>query len=68
MFSTSINSKLRNSICVEHFENIITTVKKNIVSDRLRDAVNMIEADYANAWNLKSSKEFKEITAPFINW
>ncbi len=63
-----INSKLTNSICQKHLASILSILRQVAISERLKQALDMLSADLAAANRTLYSKEFKELTAPFIRW
>ena len=68
LFSHELNSKLINSICQEHLGNILRTLKAVAISDRLKDALNFLLSDLANAHKAQKITEFRELTKTFITW
>ena len=68
LFYPEINSKLSNPICHQHLAAVLDILRKIIISDRLKSAIDFLIADVPNAWKASSSKKFLEITSPYIEW
>jgi hypothetical protein len=68
LFKTSINSKLRNSICQNHLTAVLQILRGIAISDRLRQAIDYLLADVGDAFRASSKKDFIELTSPYIRW
>jgi hypothetical protein len=67
-FDPEINSKLQNRICQIHLKTVLINLKSIVISERLRDSVDIMLQDIPNAHLAGRKKEFRELTAPFIQW
>jgi len=68
LFSPEINSKLQNRICQMHLKAVLENLKSIVISERLRDSIDILLRDVPNASVASKKKEFRELTAPFIKW
>lgn len=68
LFTTEINSKLRNEICQAHLGAILTTLQGIAISERLKQAIAIMQNDLPNAWRASQRRDFRELTGPFIQW
>ena len=68
LLSSDIRSKLQNKICQKHLVNILSTLRKVAVSERIIEAIDFMLNDIETAWQAKHKKEFQEITKTFIKW
>ena len=66
LFQTEINPKLQNHICQIHLKTVLQNLKSIVISERLRDSIDILLKDISKAHT--ASKEFRELTAPFIQW
>lgn len=67
-FDPEINSKLPNRICQMHLKAVLLNLKSIVISERLRDAIDVLLKDLPNAHSASQKREFRELTAPFIPW
>jgi hypothetical protein len=67
-FSRELNSKLTNPICQKHLGSILSILKKVAISDRLKQAMDVLLRDLSKAYRAHTEKEFRELTSPFIDW
>ncbi len=67
-FHPEINSKLQNRVCQTHLKVVLENLKSIVISERLRDGIDMLLRDIPNAYAAGRRKEFREVTAPFIQW
>jgi hypothetical protein len=61
-----IRIKLENEICREHVKNMLTLVRKNIISDRLRELVDDLVHNIDKIYSFIKSKEFKRQLEPLV--
>ena len=68
LFQPEINSKLENFICQIHLKTIWQNLKSIVISERLRDSIDILLDDIPKAHTAIKERDFRELTAPFIQW
>jgi hypothetical protein len=68
LFQTEINPKLQNPICQIHLKTILQNLKSIVISERLRDSIDILLKDISKAYTANKERDFRELTAPFIQW
>lgn len=68
MFHPEINAKLGGRICQQHLDAILNILKPLAISDRLKEVLDFLLADISKAHAANHSKEFRELSSPFIRW
>ncbi len=68
LFQPEVNEKLKNRICQMHLKIVLQNLKSIAISDRLRDSIDILLRDVLNAHIADKRREFRELTAPFIQW
>lgn len=68
LFQPEINSKLQHKICQVHLKTILQNLKSIVISERLRDSIDILLKDIPKAHTANKEREFRELTAPFIHW
>ncbi|AGY58868.1 hypothetical protein [Gloeobacter kilaueensis] len=68
LFSPEISSKLENSICQKHLKAVLENLRSIVISERLRDSIDFLLKDVPKAYLAKNVKEFRELTANYIQW
>lgn len=67
-FYPEINSKLQNRICQLHLKAVLQNLRTIVISERLRDSLDILLDDIPNAYLASIERDFRELTAPFIQW
>ena len=68
LFHTDIYPKLYIRICQAHLRSIMGHLRGITISDRLKDVIDYLLADIESAHSAPKRKDFRELTAPFIDW
>jgi hypothetical protein len=68
LFQPEVNEKLKNRICQRHLKVVLQNLKSIVISDRLRDSIDVLLNDIPDAHIAGMRREFRELTAPFIQW
>ncbi|MDB9527206.1 hypothetical protein PN498_14490 [Oscillatoria sp. CS-180] len=68
LFQPEINSKIRNKICQVHLRNVLESLKLIVISDRLKDGIDLLLDDLPRAYLAGARRDFQELTSPFIEW
>lgn len=61
-----ILQKLSHQTCAAHLPAVIASLRENLISDRLKSALDLLEAGMASPGQAITSREFKEILRPLI--
>ena len=67
-FYPEVNSKLQNRICQMHLRAVLQNLRTIVISERLRDSLDILLNDIPNAHLAGMKRDFRELTAPFIQW
>lgn len=68
LFQPEVNEKLKSRICQMHLKVVLQNLKSIVISDRLRDSIDVLLKDIPDAHIAGMRREFRELTAPFIQW
>ena len=68
LYNSDVNSKLDNSICQKHLSDILNILRPLAISDRLKEVLDFLLTDISKAHRANRSKEFKDLSSPFIEW
>jgi hypothetical protein len=67
-FNPEINSKLQNPTCQKHLTNILQTLRKIAISDRLKSALDLLVQNPGEAYKMNRNVDFRELTKAHISW
>jgi len=65
-FHSELNEKLKSRICQSHLKAVLQNLRSIVISERLRDSLDILLEDIPNAYLAGMKREFRELTAPFI--
>jgi len=68
LFDHEINSKITNKICQKHLRGMLEILNSIAISDRLKEVIGYLLADIPQAHSANTRKDFKDLSAPFIQW
>ncbi len=68
LLEPEVNSKLASSRCRTHLEAVLRQLRGIAVAERLGNALDFLLGDLSNVPSIMWSREFKDITSPFIRW
>lgn len=68
LYRPEINAKLKNPICQQHLQAVLSILRGVAVAPRLQAALDLLLADIPGAAHANGSANFRELTSPFITW
>lgn len=68
LFGRELNPKLTNPICQKHLTSVLQILKSVAISERLKQALDCLAADVAQAHRAPAIEQFRELMAPFVRF